>query len=278
MMSDAITVAGRPLALGSLMWSNQPLEAALARVRLLRIFSLDLGARRTRYHLNLNDPARLDDEILQVSDTLGADFEVVAVSADCRDLSRVEDGARQEAIRYTTRAILAAVGLGAPLVSTSLGSVPEGADWETCAQKASEALSSVADEAEAQGATVAVHLHVEDAADSVDRLRQILDAVDSVAVGVAFDTGMLHYLKIDLDKAFAAFGDRLHHVRVRDADENGYLAIPGRGEVDFPAFFRRLDEIGYQGVASLELLDTKQQFGVATGDAAREAIEYLSKL
>jgi len=277
-MSDGVSVAGRPLALGSLMWSRQPLEAALAKARLLRIFALDLGARRTRHHLNLNDPARLDDEILQVGDTLDADFEVVAVSADYRDFTRAEDGARQEAIRYTARAILAAVGLGAPVVGTSLGSVPEGADWEACAEKAAEALRSVAEEAEAQGATVAVYLHVEDMADSVARLRQVLDAVDSVAVGAAFDTGMLHYLKVDLDEAFAALGDRLHHVRLRDADENGYQAIPGRGEVDFAAFFRRLEEAGYQGVASLELLDTKDQFGVDTSDAVREAIEHLSKL
>jgi sugar phosphate isomerase/epimerase len=136
----------------------------------------------------------------------------------------------------------------------------------------------VAEEAEANGAVVAVYLHAEDVANSVDKLRQILDAVDSVAVGAAFDTGMLHHLKIDLDAAFAAFGDRLYHVRLRDADADTYLAVPGRGQVDFPAFFGRLDEAGYEGVLALELLETKERFGLDATDAARQAIEFLTKL
>jgi sugar phosphate isomerase/epimerase len=277
-MSDSITVAGHPLALGTLMWASQPLEAALARARALRVFSLDLGARRTRHHLNLNDPARLDDEIQQAGDTLGADFEVVALSADHRELSRPDNGARQEAIRYTKRAIVAGVALGAPVLGTSLGSVGEGEDWEACAQAASQALTTVAEEAEANGCVVAVYLAVEDVANSVDKLRQILDAVDSVAVGVALDTGILQYLKIPPDDAFAAFGDRLYHVRLRDADDDTYLGIPGRGKVDFPAFFRGLGEAGYEGVLSLELLECKERFGINTSDAARQAIEFLTKL
>jgi len=276
-MSEAITVAGRPLALGTLMWASQSLEAALARARALRVFALDLGARRTRHHLNLNDPAHVDDEIQQVGDTLGADFEVVAVSADHRDLSRPENGVRQEAIRYTKRAIQAAVALGAPVVATSLGSVGN-ADWEACAHAAASALTSVAEEAEANGAVVAVHLDVEDIANSVDKLRQILDAADSVAIGAAFDTGALGYLKIDLDQAFAAFGDRLYHVRLRDADQSTHLAIPGRGQVDFGAFFQRLDDAGYEGMVSLELLETKERFGLDAAEATRQAIEYLSRL
>jgi sugar phosphate isomerase/epimerase len=278
MTSDAITVAGRPLALSSLMWSHQPLEAALGRARLLRVFAVDVGARRTRHHLNLNDPARLDDEIQQVGDALGADFEAVAVSADHPDLSRPESGGRQEAIRYSARAIQAAVGLGAPVVSTSLGSVAEGGDWEAHAEAAAEALRAVAEEAEANGAVVAVQLDMGDVANSVDRLRQILDAVDSVAVGAAFDTGALGHLKIDLEQAFGAFGDRLHHVHLRDGDANTHLAIPGRGELDFAAFFRHLGEAGYEGVLSLELLETKERFGIDISDAARQAIEFLRAL
>jgi sugar phosphate isomerase/epimerase len=54
-----------------------------------------------------------------------------------------------------------------------------------------------------------------------------------------------------------SWGKKIFHVHVKDAvgvAAGGKFVFPllGEGNVDFPAFFRALEEIGYDGCASVE--------------------------
>jgi 2-dehydrotetronate isomerase len=82
-----------------------------------------------------------------------------------------------------------------------------------------------------------------------DMAAEILDEVDAPNLGLQFD--MYHAAMITGDgmAVWEAHGHRAHHIQVG--------GVPGRheplaGEVDYPAFFARLDAEGYEGWVSGE--------------------------
>ncbi|MFA5449333.1 MAG: sugar phosphate isomerase/epimerase [Clostridia bacterium] len=63
----------------------------------------------------------------------------------------------------------------------------------------------------------------------------------------AMQSGISVYDYID------CMGDRLSNVHLCDYDENGKLAVPGKGTFDFTALFRYLIQTGYKGALIMEL-------------------------
>jgi sugar phosphate isomerase/epimerase len=84
---------------------------------------------------------------------------------------------------------------------------------------------------------------------SVDDVRALTDAVPGVRFLV--DTGHVTAWGGDLLELlpFAA------HVQLRDARRGTAQVAPGEGDVDFAAVLHRLDDLGYQGVLSVEYFD-----------------------
>ena len=58
---------------------------------------------------------------------------------------------------------------------------------------------------------------------------------------------------IDYKKYLEVMADRLATVHLCDYTEDGALAIPGRGDFDFVTFFKRLKDVGYDGVCLMEV-------------------------
>lgn len=58
---------------------------------------------------------------------------------------------------------------------------------------------------------------------------------------------------IDYQKYLEVMADRLATVHLCDYTEDGALAIPGRGDFDFVTFFKRLKDVGYDGVCLMEV-------------------------
>ena len=82
-----------------------------------------------------------------------------------------------------------------------------------------------------------------------DTAARVLDAVAAPNLGLQFDAYHAHRITGDVTGTWAVHGHRVVHVQVA-----GY---PGRnepagGEIDYPAFFARLDADGYQGWVSGE--------------------------
>jgi sugar phosphate isomerase/epimerase len=114
---------------------------------------------------------------------------------------------------------------------------------------------------------------------SPESLRLIFAACPSPNLGICYDPSHFVRLQIDYQRVLHEFGDRVRHVHLKDTEilpeklyESGNLgeayansyvcgegwwryAIPGEGEVDWNFVVRRLEEVGYDGVLSVELED-----------------------
>jgi sugar phosphate isomerase/epimerase len=83
---------------------------------------------------------------------------------------------------------------------------------------------------------------------TLDSVAEILDAVDSPALGILADSFHMNIEEKDMGAALLKAGKQINHIHV--ADSNRWA--PGRGHIDFAAFMQNLDEIGYQGWITVE--------------------------
>jgi sugar phosphate isomerase/epimerase len=82
-----------------------------------------------------------------------------------------------------------------------------------------------------------------------------MEAIDNPRLGLALDTGCLHYQRIQLTEALLVGGERVHHVRLRDATRTDFNRPIGEGEVNFAASVKQLRQHGYAGAISLSVSD-----------------------
>ena len=78
----------------------------------------------------------------------------------------------------------------------------------------------------------------------------VRDAVPEV--GFVLDIKQAMHAGVDPLDFLLVMGDRLLNVHVCDMDANGAVCLPGRGVVDFAAFFQALRDHGYRGPVILE--------------------------
>lgn len=114
---------------------------------------------------------------------------------------------------------------------------------------------------------------------SPETLRRIFAAIPSPNLGICYDPSHFVRMQIDYQRVLHEFGDRVKHVHLKDTEiqadklyEMGIAGesfgrtyvcgegwwrytIPGEGEVDWNQVIRRLEDVGYDGVLSVELED-----------------------
>jgi hydroxypyruvate isomerase len=88
-----------------------------------------------------------------------------------------------------------------------------------------------------------------DAATVVDRAR----AAGAGNVGILFDVYHLATNGDDIDRAIAAYADKVAHVQIADAPGRGE---PGTGQLDLDGYLARLEQAGYTGWVGLEYKPT----------------------
>lgn len=95
---------------------------------------------------------------------------------------------------------------------------------------------------------------------------KMFDAVPSPALGLEYDPSHLARLNIDYIAPIKRFASRIHHVHAKDTtikqdvlNEVGYIgkgwwhySIPSLGVIDWDAFFKELEAIGYDGDVDIE--------------------------
>jgi len=101
--------------------------------------------------------------------------------------------------------------------------------------------------------------------------RRMFDAIPSPSWGLNYDPSHLVWQMMDPVRPIAEFAPRFVHVHAKDArierdrlDDVGILdvplayhspVLPGRGDVDWPAFFTALRAAGYEGAVAVEVED-----------------------
>ena len=108
-------------------------------------------------------------------------------------------------------------------------------------------------------------------AHTVEECRTYFDAIPSDSFGWAFTVNHSHLVPEDIDGFLDAFGvDRIGEVRL--ADNVGHREVhllPGQGNIDFGAVFRRLESSGYGGFYTMSFGSLREKLEARDWLAAR---------
>jgi hexulose-6-phosphate isomerase len=113
---------------------------------------------------------------------------------------------------------------------------------------AQDALNAVVPFAEKTG----IELHLETSLGPVE-FAKLLDGVPNPKVKVNYDSGNSASLGYAPADEFAAYGDRIGSVHIKDRVLYGGTVPLGTGNTDFPALFSALEKISYQGDFTLQV-------------------------
>lgn len=193
------------------------------------------------------------------------------ISAVCGDLGHGfgSKDKNPELIEQSKRILEMARELGTDIVTTHIGVVPRDKNHERykIMQEACHTLSRYADE-------LGAHFAIETGPEPAIVLKEFLDTLGSKGVAVNFDPANLVMVTGDDPvQAVYTLKDYIVHTHAKDgrklADKDpeivygiieeeiksakSFIELPlGQGDVDFPAYLKALDDVGYKGFLTIE--------------------------
>ena len=214
------------------------------------------------------------------------------------------EGVRRRAAEKMKDTARAAGRLGAQVVTGFTGSsvwhmlysFPPN-DWETVErgyEDFAERWGPIVDVFEAEGVRFGLEVHPTEIAYDFTTTRKALDAIGRrEGFGINFDPSHFAHQFLDSAAFVEEFADRIYHVHVKDSTRrlDGRRSIlgshlnfgeeargwdfvsPGHGDVDFEAFFRALNRIGYDGPLSIEWEDS----GMEREYGAQDALAFVRR-
>jgi inosose dehydratase len=150
---------------------------------------------------------------------------------------------------------------------------------------------------EEYGLIVAFHPHAGTYVEFRDEIDRFLEATDSQLIRLCIDSGHSVYAGVDPVGLFDAYPDRVGYMHLKDVDlavreriaaedlsfddavAQGIFCPLGRGAVDYPGLFTRMQAAGYDGWVSVEqdrLPKLEQGERASFIDDARESFEYIA--
>ena len=128
-------------------------------------------------------------------------------------------------------------------------------------------------EAEACGVRLALETEPGFICGTTAQLLRLMDELDSPALCCNMDIGHAFLCDPDPIAAIAALGDRIVHCHLEDMKRGVHdHLLPGRGDMDLPAFVEALGRTGCTGPAALDL------YGYDYEKVVPQALAYLSEL
>lgn len=218
------------------------------------------------------------------------------------------EGVRQRAASEMQTTARAAANLGVPVVNGFTGSavwpllyafppVTE-ADLEAGYHDFAARWAPILDVFDQAGVRFALEVHPTEIAFDIVTARRTLDAIGGRgAFGFNYDPSHLAYQGVDCVAFVREFGERIHHVHVKDvwwSDRPGAAGVfgghlpfghpertwdfrsPGRGRVPFEDVLRELNRAGYDGPLSVEWEDPEmdREHGAAEACAFVRALDF----
>ena len=185
-------------------------------------------------------------------------------------LSSADEGVRQRAVDYLVDCMEVARRFKSILVVGLLqGLRSDEADPEIANRRIAEGLRAVGDTAEEQGVELVIepvnHLQV-GFNNSVSEVRELIAASGSSAFKPMVDTVHMNIEETSLTQPIYDCGEELRHVHL--CESNG--AALGSGHLDFGAVLRALDDVAYDGFASVKVYRK-----AAVQDVIASSIRYL---
>ncbi|UPM44312.1 sugar phosphate isomerase/epimerase family protein [Halocatena salina] len=184
---------------------------------------------------------------------------------------------RSRRVTYTKRAIDLAGAVGAPAVCVATGRPEPGNPPEQAREQLMNSLHDILDHADSVGVDVGIEFEPELLIECTEEVLELLDVVNRDALGVNLDVGHAAVYGEDPAESIRQCAGHITGVHIEDivGGRRGkhYHRIPGDGDLNFEAIFRALDDIGYDGFATLELYT----YPDAPDRAARRALDALER-
>ena len=197
-------------------------------------------------------------------------FEPSVVTAD--------DEAREWRVEYTKRAVDLAEAVGSPAVCLATGRPLPGNPPERAHEYLRESLGEILDYAEPRGVDVGIEFEPELLVECTDEALDLIDDVGRDSLGINLDVGHAAVYGEDLPETIRRSAGHVTGVHLEDivGGRRGkhYHRIPGEGDLDFRAVFDALDDVGYDGFATLELYTYPDDPDHAAERAYEELVEY----
>src|SRR3989440_3607842 len=163
---------------------------------------------------------------------------------------------RQIRIEHTMRSLTLARELGAPCITTEPGGpVEPGGSWSAALKLFVEGLKPVAEHAEKEGVLLLIEPEPGLLIETADQFLELMQHVDSPAVGLSFDVGHAYCVGDDPAATIPRVAKYIRHFHLEDiaATRVHHHLVPGEGAIDFAATFRAIRQIGYDGWVTIEL-------------------------
>jgi sugar phosphate isomerase/epimerase len=163
---------------------------------------------------------------------------------------------RRIRIEHTRRALTLAREIGAPCITTEPGGpVEPGASWQQALRLFVEGLKPVAEHAEKEGVRLLVEPEPGLLIETADQFLELMQHIDSPAVGMNFDIGHAYCVGDDPATTIPRVKDHIRHFHLEDiaATRVHHHLVPGDGAIDFAATLRAIRDVGYRGWITIEL-------------------------
>lgn len=196
------------------------------------------------------------------------------ISALCGELGygfAYEEGLEWR-IRKTKEYLTYSVELGAPIVTTHIGVIPEDRahpDWDK--------LRRSLDEIGAHGERVGAVLAAETGPEEPELMKEFFHTLNTSAIKINYDPANLVMMGFDPVKGVYVLAPYIVHTHAKDgvkfSDGQVGEAPLGKGQVPWQEYLRALKENGYKGYLTVE-----REVGEEPEKDIREAKEFLSAL
>jgi sugar phosphate isomerase/epimerase len=131
--------------------------------------------------------------------------------------------------------------------------VPRGFDWDAFWANAVGRFAGMARVAARHGQRLVIENRVGDFVNTSDGVLKLIEEAGEPNAGCLLDVAHTHATKEHLALVIPKLKRRLMYVHLADNDGTASHHLPaGRGTLDFPAIFRSLKQIGYDGYANVD--------------------------
>jgi sugar phosphate isomerase/epimerase len=276
------------LGCSTVLFNQSDLYGALQHISWAGYEGADLSDISIVRHIELNTKQSYIHEVKAIVEKHGLEL----FSIDTEDLGKTEE----DKIKYLTKVFDVAQKLSIPVVMPNFLGKPGGKE---VIKRNINYIKKLIEQAESRGITLGIKVHLGSPVDKTATLLQILDGINSPALGVTLDTREFSRAGEDIAEAISKVGKRIVHVHVRDYPRReqiptaissaftgfGHEAwvppveqqIPGRGGIDFLRILRLLKDAGYDKAVDLVMVGAgtyplSRQMGIAA-----EARGYLNR-
>jgi sugar phosphate isomerase/epimerase len=233
-------------------------------------------------HIELNTNQSYIDEVKSTAGKYG--MELLAISTGFGP--GFQERSHEDKIKILTKVFDVAVKLSIPTVTIRPFGKQD--DKETLKQELNY-IKKLSERAEGRGITLAVKPHIASSIYGIATTIQMLDEIDSAALGVNLDLLQIYKGGEDPAEAVLKIGKKIVHSHFHDAKktlrfvaldgprETGEEEIPGRGDIDCPKILRHLKDIGYDKAIDFQTVGARRYPLWRRVGIAAEARGYLNR-